>query len=343
MSFECIVPQSFAVATNRNSKEMAMKNLRLLLLLTLAHNNLGAQKIDNTASFRDIKSDRYFRLHLDNDYFSSSDKDYTGGYHFEWVSPLFQKNPANHLFFKPEGSEFKYGLSFEQNVFTPERITSFEIQRNDRPFASVVLLKSFAVATDTIRHSRFISSLSIGWLGPATCGKEMQSGIHEAIGYANRPNGWCNQIKNDIVLNCEISVEKQLIRYRNLFSLNANGTSRLGTLYTNVGFGLNGAIGIINSPFTPVKNKNGFRLYVFSQPFVNAIGYDATLQGGIFDRNSPYTIASRSISRFTAQHNYGVVLQTNALYFEYFRTAITREFNYGKSSKWGGVKIGFKI
>lgn len=198
------------------------------------------------------------------------------------------------------------------------------------------------IATDTIAHSRFISSLNIGWLGPGACGKEMQAEIHKAIGNTI-PRGWCNQVKNDIVLNYEVSYEKQLIRFENFISLQANGTLRLGTLYTNASFGVNGTIGLINSPFTSVKNKDRLKLYVYSQPVLNAIGCDATLQGGIFDRNSPYTVPSKSIRRFTAQHNYGVVLQIRKLYFEYSRTTISREFDYGKSSKWGGVKIGIKL
>ena len=319
-----------------------MKNILLLLIFTIVPGDLFAQKIDNMASFRDIKSDSYFRLNVDNDYFTSSDKDYTGGYNFEWVSPRLKRNPANYLFIKLKGSQLKYGLSFEQIVFTPDCISSFEIQKNDRPYATAIMLKSFTIATDTLAHSRFVSSLNMGWFGPGACGKEMQSGIHRAIGNTI-PRGWCHQVKNDIVLNYEISCEKQLANISELVSIQANCTLRLGTLYTNAGFGMNATLGVINSPFSGGKGSGRFQLYIYSQPLLNVIGYDATLQGGIFDRNSPYTIPSRCISRFTAQHNYGAVLQTRKLYFEYSRTAITREFEYGKSSKWGGVKIGVRL
>jgi hypothetical protein len=74
---------------------------------------------------------------------------------------------------------------------------------------------------------------------------------------------------------------------------------------------------------------------------VSVIGYDATLQGGLFNDKSPYTIATRDIERFVGQHNYGIILQTRTLYFEYSRTMITREFNSQTSSKWGGIRIGF--
>lgn len=320
-----------------------MKNKTLLyFVLLVIPMFLSAQKIDNMASFRDIKDVNYFRFNYDNDYFGSTDENYTQGYNFELVSPSFKKNPVNYLFYKPKNSEFKYGLSLEHIGYTPYNIKSVEIQYGDRPFAAAIMLKSFSIATDTMQKSRFISSFNLGLIGPVAFGKEMQVAIHKATGNTI-PGGWQNQIKNDIVLNYEVSYEKQLLLYRNLFSLQTNSTLRLGTLFTNASLGINTTIGIINSPFTSVKNKNKFQLYIYSQPLVTAVGYDATLQGGLFKTNSPYTLASEKVARFTAQINYGIVLQTKSLYFEYGLTHITREFENGPDVKYGGIKIGFKF
>lgn len=320
-----------------------MKNniLFFYLFIILPH-FLLAQKIDNMASFRDIKSDNYFRFNYDNDYFASTDKNYTQGYNFELVAPFLQKNPVNYLFLKPTNSEYKYGLSIEHIGYTPDNIKSPDIQYGDRPFAASIMIKSFSIATDTLQKSRLVSSLNIGLIGPGAFGKEMQVAIHKATGNTI-PEGWQNQIKNDLVFNYEVNHEKQLVRYKNLFSLVSNTNVRLGTLFTNASIGLNATLGIINSPFTSVKNKNKFLLYVYSQPIVNVIGYDATLQGGLLNKKSPYTISSNSINRLTAQFNYGIVLQTKALYFEYSRTLLTREYDLGNSAEWGGIKIGFKL
>ena len=151
------------------------------------------------------------------------------------------------------------------------------------------------------------------------------------------------QIKNDVVLNYEINYEKQLLRYRNLFSLQSNTSVKLGTLFTNASVGLNATLGIINSPFTSVKNKNKFQVYLYSQPVFTAVGYDASLQGGLFNSKSPYTISSNSVERFTAQINFGMVIQTRSLFIEYSRVKLTREFETGNAAKYGGIKIGFKF
>lgn len=301
-----------------------------------------AQKIDNMASFRDMKSTNYFRFHYDNDYFTSTDKEYTQGYNFELVSPSLAKNPVNHLFITPKNSEFKYGLSLEHIGFTANNIASNQIQFDDRPFAAAIMLKSFLIATDTINKSRIISSLNLGIIGPGAFGGDMQTAIHEATGNTI-PLGWYNQIKNDVVVNYEISFEKQLLRFNDFFTVQSNTTVRIGTLFTNASVGLNATLGIINSPFTTLKNKSKFQLYLYTQPLVNFIGYDATLQGGLFNHKSVYTIKESDIERFTFQNNYGIVLQYRWLYLEYSRTLLTREFSYGSQFKWGGIRIGFKL
>ena len=319
-----------------------MKTLQKLILIIFIPTLMLGQKIDNMASFEDIKSTSYFRFHYDNDYFTSTDKEYTQGYNFEITSPRLSKNPVNHILLSPKNSEFKYGLSLEHIGFTANNIASDQIQYDDRPFAAAIMLKSFSIATDTIKKTRIVSSLNIGIIGPGAFGGDMQTAIHEATGNTI-PKGWYNQIKNDVVINYELTYEKQLLRFHDFFSIQTNATARLGTLFTNISLGLNATLGIINSPFTSVKNKKKFQLYLYTQPIVNVIGYDATLQGGVFNHKSIYTINNNEIERFTLQNNYGIVLQYRWLYLQYSRTILTREFSYGNSFKWGGIRLGFKL
>ncbi|MGJ8684589.1 MAG: lipid A deacylase LpxR family protein [Nonlabens sp.] len=316
------------------------KTFLLLLLAVLLAPLSFAQKIDNLSSHRDIKSERYFRFNYDNDYFAATDRNYTQGYSFELVTPYFKSNPANYLFLNPQDSYTRYGLAVEHIGFTPDRYDEPAIQVGDRPFAAAIMLKSFIIATDSIKRTRFTSSFNLGIIGPAAFGKEMQVEIHRATG--NRtPRGWGNQIKNDLVLNYEIGYEKQLFHYQNYFAIQAQGNLKAGTLFTNASIGLNTTVGIINNPFTTMQHNSGFKLYAYAQPLVTAVAYDATLQGGLFNDNSPYTIAASHVERFTAQLNYGIVFRTRTLYFEYTRSRLTREFATGNTANYGGIRIGF--
>lgn len=315
-----------------------LQNYTLLLLLPM----LGfGQKTDNTASIRDLKSDNYFRFHYDNDYFTATDIYYTQGYAFEMTSKSFAKNPINHLFLKAKNSTSIFGLSLEHIGFAPTTIKSHSILYGDRPFAAAIAIKSFVVSTDTIHKFRIASSLGIGILGPGAFGKEMQTGIHSWIG-DETPHGWQHQIRNDLFLNYEIAHEKQLVKFRNLMYFNSNAKLRLGTVNTNISGGFTAAFGKVNSPFASLATNNRFEIYAYFQPMVTLIGYDATLQGGLFNQRSPYTIADSAINRLTLQQNYGVVLQFKHLYFEYSRAEITKEFRTGQYHKWGGFRIGFE-
>jgi lipid A 3-O-deacylase len=79
---------------------------------------------------------------------------------------------------------------------------------------------------------------------------------------------------------------------------------------------------------------------MYAKPQLDFVGYDATLQGGLCNQKSPYTIASSNIERSVAQHHFGLVVQTKTLYFEYTSTDITREFASGTATIWGGIKVG---
>jgi len=154
-------------------------NTVFFLLLSFV---LHAQKIDNTASFRDMQSGRYFRINYENDYFTASDIYYTQGYQLELVTPWLRKNPVNHLFLKLQNSEQKYGLLFENLGYIPTSIKEQGIQYGDRPYAATIALKSFLVSTDTVTKSRLASSLVTGMIGPVALGNEIQTGIHKWIG-----------------------------------------------------------------------------------------------------------------------------------------------------------------
>lgn len=309
-----------------------------LLLIPIAF----GQKFDHTVSFRDIKSDNYFRLNYENDVFTSSDYDYTQGLNLELVLPSLVKNPLNHIFILPKNSERRYGLAIEFLGFTADSLQSYSIEYKDRPFAGVLMLKSFSIATDTIRKSRISSSLSLGIIGPGAGAGNAQRYLHKIIGSVI-PNGWYYQIKNDVVINYDVNYEKQFVRLGNVFSLQGTAGVKLGTLFTNASLGLNANIGLINSPFTSTKNSRKFQMYAFVQPLVNVIGYDATLQGGLFNDKSVYTIADSEIERFTGQNNFGIVIQSGRFYLEYTQTMLTREVKTFKPHDWGGIRIGYQF
>jgi len=328
-------------------------HLRITLLtgsLYFIHGLVMAQAIDNMASFRMVNADRYVRLHYENDYFTSTDYYYTQGINLEIVNPAYRRFPLSRLLYKPKKSIHQYGISIEHNGYTPTSISNNDILYGDRPFAAALLLKTFSSSSNTERHRRITSSLSLGVIGPAAGGREMQTTIHRWI-KDDAPLGWQHQIKNDVIVNYETAIEATFLQAGRHLIVNGLVGARAGTLNTRLSSGVTLFLGKLNSAVTSVfsrktngslANASKSSIFFYAQPMVNAIVYDATLQGGWFNRTSPYTIPAGEIERLTFQGNYGLVLQHRSLYLEYSQSILTREFKTGLGHRWGGVRLGVK-
>jgi hypothetical protein len=92
----------------------------------------------------------------------------------------------------------------------------------------------------------------------------------------------------------------------------------------------------------PAHHKS-FSLYLYEQPMVNVIGYDATLQGGLINRSSPYTINTGSLNRLVFHNRIGLVVNIRRVNVEYWQSFMTREFKTGIEPKTGGVQFGLRI
>lgn len=299
-----------------------------------------SQKIDNLVSYRAIDNNHFFRFNYDNDYFAASDENYTQGYSFEFAALIFSKNPVNTVLIKPNDFKLQFIIALEHIGFTPDDYDESEIQFGDRPFAAAIMLKSSILAKNQQQGLRIHSSFNIGLIGPGAFGEEMQVGIHKATGNKT-PRGWRHQIRNDIVLNYNLGFEKQIAVVDKFFSMQLQSNANVGTLFTNISVGANSVIGRFNDPFSLEGKKKNFQIYFYGQPIFTFVGYDATLQGGLFNRKSPYVILDKDIERFTFQFTYGMIIQSKSLFFEYTRSSITKEFVSGGTAKWGGVRVGF--
>ncbi len=317
-----------------------MKGVFLLIALGLTF-SVRAQRISNTALYRDVSSLVYFRLYYENDYFSTTDKYYTQGINLEYVHPAIGNFFTSRLLIRSRSRESKFGISLEQEGYTPTSITSSEILIDDRPFAAGLFLKIFSIVNEPSNRERISSTLSIGAIGPMTGGKEIQEAIHRWIRYT-QPKGWQNQIRNDVILNYQIEYERGLLARENYFSASGEVGARVGTFNTKAYAGAVIMAGYFDDPFKNFsKRKRKNQVYLYAEPLLNIVGHDATLQGGLFNRTSPYTIESMDINRLVFQGNAGIVFRINTVYLEYFQSYLTKEFKIGNSHLWGGVRIGW--
>lgn len=319
-----------------------MKKL-LIAFLVVSSYSAEAQRISNTVLYRNIGSPKYFRLHYENDYFSTSDLYYTQGINLEYVHPAIAKFFTSKLLIRSASKEFKVGMSLEQEGYTPTSISHPEILFGDRPFAAALFLKTFSTVNNPARKERISSALSVGALGPVTGGKEIQDALHKLIHYT-LPQGWENQISNGVILNYEVEYERRIATIENYFVLSARAGARAGTFNTKAYGSVVFLAGYCDDPFIYFsKQKRKVQAYVYAEPLLNVVAHDATLQGALFSNSNPYTIPSEDISRLVFQANAGLVLKLNTLQLEYFQSYLTKEFATGDSHVWGGIRIGWYI
>jgi lipid A 3-O-deacylase len=319
-----------------------MKSGAAIIILAYALNG-NAQQIDHTAIYRNIASEKYVRLHYENDYFSKADIYYSQGISLEVVHPNLKAIPLTYLLPARQLPDNKFGIAVEHLGFTPTSISHAEIIKGDRPFSSCLILKSFLTHSNFNRLARLSSGVGIGVIGPVAGGKEIQQSIHKWI-RDEPPLGWNNQIKNDLILNYCVDVEKGIYAYQNHFLATCKAGGQFGTFRDKLFGTVSFMGGIFDNPFSSRDAQpKKFQAYIFFEQQMQAIAYDATLQGGLINRTSPYVLSSSEVKRIVFQNHLGVTIRFKRVTIEYFQSYITSEFRAGHDHHWGGIRLGTSL
>lgn len=279
-------------------------------------------------------------LVLDNDIFDNRDYYYTNGLRLELVTPFMDRSPVRKIFPGLKDAEVdQHGISLIQNIYTPTNPDTVIILPNDHPFSSYLAIGQFRDNYSMTRKLRLRSEIRIGLLGPASLGQQVQTSIHEI-----KPVGWQNQVSNDVVIDYAFLVEKGLISNA-MFEWNITGEMNAGTLYNRVGAGANIRVGnfmpVFRGVFSHFQNQNPggrFQYWLFMDSKVHFVGYDATLQGGLFSRDNIYVIPDEQLARAVFQASFGFAVYYNNIGLEYRHYYETPRFRNAYHFGWGSIK-----
>ncbi|MGY2130859.1 lipid A deacylase LpxR family protein [Hymenobacter sp. HD11105] len=312
--------------------------LSLLLILTLVGTSRAQQTPPNSGS---VSPDRIIAYSFANDAFFRTDYYFTQGMTLDVVLPQLAKSPVNKVLLGGKMAAVHYhGVKLVYDGFTPLRIQDDFIRVGDRPYASYIYASLYRIVNEAGQHQRFTAGLDIGFIGPIAGAKGFQTKVHELLD-APRPRGWDYQIRNDLVLGYQVAVEKQVLggKFAELI-----GTARAsaGTLHTLAATALMLRVGKMNPYFTNLgvtsaASRRGLqKLQVYAQSRLEGrlVGYNATLQGGIFNQQSPYILRASEISRTVAQGSGGLVLAYGGVQFEPSATWVSPEFRGGRVHRW---------
>jgi lipid A 3-O-deacylase len=175
-----------------------------------------------TVSYGDLFHSSAFTVTSENDkYFAGTDHHYTNGLKVAFLgttrleeSPDFIRwvtRQVPTLRQDADRQSYKVGLSLGQDIFTPSDTARAVPDPRDRPYAAwlytSVNLQAVAADGRTLRSA----DITVGMVGPAALGRQVQNGFHRMIGDATA-QGWDHQLKNEPGLILGLERRRRMLR-----------------------------------------------------------------------------------------------------------------------------------
>ncbi len=280
----------------------------------------------------------FLNVIFDNDIFNNTDYYYTNGINIQYFSPFFSTSPISKLLVGLKNADLNYyGLSIKQNIYTPTNPDISEVIVGDRPFAAFLTMGTKRASYDIKRKISLSSELNIGVLGPAALGGKVQSTIHNI-----EPVGWENQIRNSLVVDYAVMLEKSIISSPH-FETNLTAIVNVGTVFNKIEGGFYARTGSFIPVYRGLVNSRTFQYWFFIRGGSCLVLHDATLQGGIFNGDNIYTIHGSQLNRIVLNGSAGMALYYNGLGLEIENFYVSPEFKGAYDFRWGRIKLIINI
>ncbi|HLP11941.1 MAG TPA: lipid A deacylase LpxR family protein [Flavobacteriales bacterium] len=286
----------------------------------------------------------YYAVNYSNDFFTGTDRYFTQGVRHDLVLLSMEKWKLRRILVGNKGKGQKtYGLSLDQDCFTPRTILSPKPLPGERPYSGTNFLSFFLVENNLLAQVRLTSKLDVGVTGPCVLCEQEQKFIHKSLNQA-LPIGWENQIGNGPVVNYTVRFEKGVLA-QPLANFNVLAMARAGTLYTDFSLGFHLRFGKMNnyfSTFIPFNGRSIFQAYLYAKAAAKFVAFNATLQGRLVG-NDAYVLPAPELERMVLQYEQGFAMVYKKLAIEFGITTVSPEFNRGLYHGWGNCRllIGF--
>jgi lipid A 3-O-deacylase len=172
---------------------------------------------------------------LENDKFAGTDRDYTNGIRFSWLSseenmPEWSRNVANHLPLAADGHK-RIGIALGQSMFAPQNLQSTAYVPNEQPYAGW-LYGSVGMVSDTGNTLDNVM-LTLGIVGPLSGAEKTQKFVHRLTD-SQDPKGWDNQLKTEPGIILTYERKWRGIVQASPFGLGVDVTPHLGVNIGNI-------------------------------------------------------------------------------------------------------------
>ena len=268
-----------------------------------------------------------FGFSSDNDayLFGGQDRYYTNGLFINFRHAMDQQKFSDKL----EKKTFE--ISAGQMMFNPRSGFAPNPLTQDRPFAGYLFAEG-VMNWFYKNEQAWKVGIQAGTTGPSSLGQKGQELLHSIVGFYD-PEGWEYQIKDELAVNLTAQYTRLLQRAANQRTdFSFEGYARAGTTFSGAGAGLLFRAGKINQLFNTayhhavIENNSSTKklvdkeVFFYAKPQINVVAYDATIQGSMFNDDSPITFDAKPVvfaqqlgfnyssNRFTA--DFGLLFKT---------------------------------
>jgi hypothetical protein len=311
-------------------------------------------------------------MYSENDkYLAGTDQYYTNGFKLSFLSANLRDfidapvpKPVREVArllkpLVPADRDYKLGLSIGQNLYTPVDTSTTVSLPTDRPYAAWLYLgacfQSYRPApASTGPHNVALLDtleLTIGMVGPAALGRQVQNGFHHLIG-VETADGWYQQIHNEPGLNL---VYQHKFRFATPHARDGWGADiiphagvSLGNIFTYLNAGTEIRAGwrlaadfgtdlIHPSSDSNSRRRPPFSMFFFAATDGRAVARDITLDGNSF-RDSARVHKEPLVADLFG----GLAVGTTHWQLTYTENLRTKEFSgQQKAAVFGSISITF--
>jgi len=288
---------------------------------------------------------------------SGTDRYFTCGIQLRYSYPTGKLNDFfRHLLITAGDNDLSFSYwELSQLMFTPSNISKPIPQPGDRPYAGALYLSKGLTTFNKASGLIIQSEMNLGMIGPYSYTKEVQTFVHKQIN-DEKPMGWNTQIKNDLIINYNITIKKMLV-LMNQLQANVKIISRVGTLYNDLGAGfeinagkINSILPVYSSNFLASRQASGnkHQLYFFADGQVRFVLGNSLLQGGVVhafknDCADFYHISEDNLTRCVTNAEMGVAYSGRRWKFTFSQNYCSSEFKNGCSQLFGKIGISYAL
>lgn len=301
--------------------------------------------ISSTGFSQMFKNEFGFKTENDAYLATLNDRYYTNGLFIYFRRAI---DPAN---FSDQIEKKIFEVSVGQKMYTPYWGQVAKKEDQDRPFAGY--LYAGGAYSIFYKKERVLKlSTEIGTVGPNSLAQDAQKFLHQTVGFYE-PAGWDYQIKNEFAVNLAANYSQLMVRSNDhAVDLSGQGYANLGTTFSGLGTSILFRAGKLNQLFNSASHHavigtsktaaiNQSEFFFYAKPQLNFVAFDATIQGSLFNDDSPVTFGVKPI---VFEQQFGVNYSSKRFTADFNIIFKTKEVkSVAKAQNYGGLSLYYRF